>query len=288
MPRWRSDRWNFSSPPGRCGSPSSPPSPSAGSRTTAGTPVVDSVDRALAAAVLFTFAGRFLMGCLEPPERKMLRMRKSGRPAGPRRARPEARRRRPCRTPAQVAPHRQSKRLRLRKDCDVEAAPAPAAIRHGRRQELDPAPPTARLLPDTAVSTPSSIPRQRGPSPDRSGEDTRGVLGGHLHAGSGLRSPARVESRVTSPESRAGYKAESDAAPPAADVITPADVTPADVTPAETGGSRPGVPDLRAELLGPSAEGIGRCRRLPGLRKDSGRRCNFSQPRHSWPATPIW
>jgi hypothetical protein len=34
------------------------------------------MDRALAVAVGFTFAGKFLVGWLEPPERKMLRMRK--------------------------------------------------------------------------------------------------------------------------------------------------------------------------------------------------------------------
>jgi hypothetical protein len=37
---------------------------------------VDSADRALAVAVAFTFAGRFLMGWLEPPAVKMLRLRK--------------------------------------------------------------------------------------------------------------------------------------------------------------------------------------------------------------------
>ena len=42
----------------------------------AGVPVIDCVDRALAAAVGFTLAGRFLMGWLEPPEVKMLRLRK--------------------------------------------------------------------------------------------------------------------------------------------------------------------------------------------------------------------
>jgi hypothetical protein len=41
----------------------------------AGTPAVDCVDRALAVAVAFTLAGRFLLGWLEPPEAKMLRMR---------------------------------------------------------------------------------------------------------------------------------------------------------------------------------------------------------------------
>jgi flagellar motor component MotA len=42
----------------------------------AGASAVDCVDRALAVAVVFTLAGRFLMNWLEPPERKMLRMRK--------------------------------------------------------------------------------------------------------------------------------------------------------------------------------------------------------------------
>jgi hypothetical protein len=42
----------------------------------AGAPVIDCVDRALAAAVGFTLAGRLLMSWLEPPELKMLRLRK--------------------------------------------------------------------------------------------------------------------------------------------------------------------------------------------------------------------
>jgi hypothetical protein len=42
----------------------------------AGAPAVDCVDRALAVAVGFTLAGRLLAGWLEPPEVKMLRMRK--------------------------------------------------------------------------------------------------------------------------------------------------------------------------------------------------------------------
>jgi hypothetical protein len=42
----------------------------------AGTPVVDCVDRALLVAVAFTFAGRWLIGWLEPPERRLVRMRK--------------------------------------------------------------------------------------------------------------------------------------------------------------------------------------------------------------------
>lgn len=42
----------------------------------AGAPMVDCVDRALAAAVGFTLAGRLLLGWLEPPEVKMLRMRR--------------------------------------------------------------------------------------------------------------------------------------------------------------------------------------------------------------------
>ena len=42
----------------------------------AGTPLVDCVDRALLVAVAFTFAGRWLIGWLEPPERRLVRMRK--------------------------------------------------------------------------------------------------------------------------------------------------------------------------------------------------------------------
>jgi hypothetical protein len=41
----------------------------------AGSPAIDCVDRALAVAVAFTFAGRMLVSWLEPPEVKMLRMR---------------------------------------------------------------------------------------------------------------------------------------------------------------------------------------------------------------------
>ncbi len=40
-----------------------------------GTPVLDSVDRALAVAVGFTLAGRWFVSYLEPPERRLLRMR---------------------------------------------------------------------------------------------------------------------------------------------------------------------------------------------------------------------
>ena len=47
-----------------------------GASYSAGAPAVDSVDRGMAAAVLFTFAGRWLMGWLEPPERRLARMRK--------------------------------------------------------------------------------------------------------------------------------------------------------------------------------------------------------------------
>ena len=47
-----------------------------GASYSAGTPAVDCVDRALAVAVGFTIAGRLLVGWLEPPELKMLRMRK--------------------------------------------------------------------------------------------------------------------------------------------------------------------------------------------------------------------
>ena len=42
----------------------------------AGAPAVDCVDRALAAAVGFTLFGRLLVGWLEPPEVKMMRLRK--------------------------------------------------------------------------------------------------------------------------------------------------------------------------------------------------------------------
>ena len=41
-----------------------------------GAGLMDCVDRALAAAVAFTLAGRFVLGWLEPPEVKMMRMRK--------------------------------------------------------------------------------------------------------------------------------------------------------------------------------------------------------------------
>ena len=41
-----------------------------------GAPMMDCVDRALAVAVGFTLAGRFLVSWLEPPEVKMMRMRK--------------------------------------------------------------------------------------------------------------------------------------------------------------------------------------------------------------------
>jgi hypothetical protein len=47
----------------------------AGASISAGTPVVTAVDRGILAAVVFTFAGRKLMGWLEPPERRLLRMR---------------------------------------------------------------------------------------------------------------------------------------------------------------------------------------------------------------------
>jgi hypothetical protein len=42
----------------------------------AGAPAIDSVDRALATAVAFTLAGRWLLGWLEPPEIRMLKMRR--------------------------------------------------------------------------------------------------------------------------------------------------------------------------------------------------------------------
>jgi hypothetical protein len=41
----------------------------------AGASTIDCVDRALAAAVGFTLAGRWLLGWLEPPEIRMLKMR---------------------------------------------------------------------------------------------------------------------------------------------------------------------------------------------------------------------
>ena len=41
-----------------------------------GASAIDCVDRALAAAVGFTLAGRLLVGWLEPPEVRMLKMRK--------------------------------------------------------------------------------------------------------------------------------------------------------------------------------------------------------------------
>jgi hypothetical protein len=54
----------------------------------AGAATLDCVDRALAAAVAFLIAGRLLIGWLEPPEKKMLRMRIK-------RARKRAKKRRP-------------------------------------------------------------------------------------------------------------------------------------------------------------------------------------------------
>lgn len=64
-----------------------------GASYSAGTPVVEAVDRAMAAAVLFTFAGRWLTGWLEPPERRLLRMRKkreARRAKGAKAAKPDA------------------------------------------------------------------------------------------------------------------------------------------------------------------------------------------------------
>ncbi len=40
-----------------------------------GAPAIDCVDRGLAVAFGFTLAGRWLVGFLEPPERRLLRMR---------------------------------------------------------------------------------------------------------------------------------------------------------------------------------------------------------------------
>ena len=42
----------------------------------ANAPLIDCVDRALLAAVGFTFAGRWLASWLEPPETRMLRLRR--------------------------------------------------------------------------------------------------------------------------------------------------------------------------------------------------------------------
>jgi hypothetical protein len=64
-----------------------------GASYSAGTPVVEAVDRGMAAAVLFTFAGRWLTGWLEPPERRLLRMRKkreARRAKGAKAAKPDA------------------------------------------------------------------------------------------------------------------------------------------------------------------------------------------------------
>lgn len=63
-----------------------------------GTPVIDSIDRAMAAAVAFTFAGRWLAGWLEPPEARLLRMRR----------RRDARRAKGTKTGARRAPNRAS------------------------------------------------------------------------------------------------------------------------------------------------------------------------------------
>ena len=46
-----------------------------GASLQSGAPPVDCVDRALATAVAFTLAGRWLVGWLEPPEKKLMRMR---------------------------------------------------------------------------------------------------------------------------------------------------------------------------------------------------------------------
>lgn len=42
----------------------------------AGTPAVESVDRAIAAAFVFTLFGRLLVGWLEPPEQRLARLRR--------------------------------------------------------------------------------------------------------------------------------------------------------------------------------------------------------------------
>ena len=47
-----------------------------GASYSAGTPVIECVDRAMAAAVGFTLLGRWLVGWIEPPELRMLRKRR--------------------------------------------------------------------------------------------------------------------------------------------------------------------------------------------------------------------
>ena len=47
-----------------------------GASYSSGAAPIDSMDRALGVAVAFTFAGKFLMGWLESPEKKMMRLRK--------------------------------------------------------------------------------------------------------------------------------------------------------------------------------------------------------------------
>ncbi len=48
----------------------------AGVSVSVGTPILDAVDRGLAAAAGFTLAGRWLVGYFEPPERRMLKARR--------------------------------------------------------------------------------------------------------------------------------------------------------------------------------------------------------------------
>ncbi len=47
----------------------------AGLSYTSGAPLLDSIDRALVAAFVFSLTGKWLMGWLETPETKLLRMR---------------------------------------------------------------------------------------------------------------------------------------------------------------------------------------------------------------------
>ncbi len=49
----------------------------AGVSYSAGSPAIDCLDRGMVVAFGFTLAGRWLVGFLEPPERRLLRMRLS-------------------------------------------------------------------------------------------------------------------------------------------------------------------------------------------------------------------